>query len=452
VDGRKATALALALLLLVVAGHWVWQNQRRMRAAEYALEANYQRAFFDMLENMENLDCLLGKSLASNSRGQRIMTLTGIWHEAERARGNMGCLPLGMVNLMRSQQYLAQLGDYCRLLAQRQARDQDLAAEEWQQLCRFHQQTRDIQDGLREVLAGIREEDLKWRSFAALKRDQRLTPAGQSLADGFGRIDEGLRDQVPTLTYDGPFSDHMEEREPMMALGERISKEEARDRALEFLDLKGRSGYRIEKTTKTRGRIPAYNIVIQREKDTSPIALDVSQQGGHILWMLTSCTPRESTLSLSQAVAKGEEFLEKKGYKNMVPTGTIVEGNQLSLSFVRREEGVIMYPDLIKLTLALDNGEIVAFDALGYLMCHHQRDLPPPVLKAEEAEKMVCQQMEIQQTRLAVIPLGTWEERFCYEVRGKVNGDTYLVYINALTGEEEELLQLLETEAGTRAI
>ena len=159
--------------------------------------------------------------------------------------------------------------------------------------------------------------------------------------------------------------------------------------------------------------------------------------------MLTSCTPRESTLSLSQAVAKGEEFLEKKGYKNMVPTGTIVEGNQLSLSFVRREEGVIMYPDLIKLTLALDNGEIVAFDALGYLMCHHQRDLPPPVLKAEEAEKMVCQQMEIQQTRLAVIPLGTWEERFCYEVRGKVNGDTYLVYINALTKEEEELLQLL---------
>ena len=451
-DGRKATALALTLFLLVVGGWWVWRSQNRLQAAEYALEANYQRAFFDMMENMENLDSLLGKSLASNSRGQRIMTLTGIWHEAERARGNLGNLPLGMVNMMRSQQYLAQLGDYSHVLAAKQARHLDMDEEEWQQLCRLHQQTRDIQEGLREMMTGIKEEGFKWRSFAVGRRDQRLTPAGQNLADGFSRLDEGLRDQVPTLTYDGPFSDHLEEREPVQALGEKVTEAQAREKALSFLGLRGRSGYRIEKTAKTRGRIPAYSIVVQEDKDAPPIAIDVSQQGGHVLWMLSSHIPLKASLPHTRAVAKGEAFLEKRGYKNMVPTGTIVEGNQLAVSFACREEGVIMYPDLIKVTVALDSGEVVAFDAQAYLMSHHRRELPPPKLKIEEAEKMVCSQMEVQQTRLAVIPLGTMEERFCYEVRGKVNGDTYLVYINAQTGEEEEVLQLLETEAGTRAM
>ncbi|NLP18472.1 MAG: germination protein YpeB [Firmicutes bacterium] len=450
--GRKATALALALLLFIGGGWWIWRSQNRMRAAEYALEANYQRAFFDMMENMENLDNLLGKSLASNSRGQRIMTLTGIWHEAERARGNLGNLPLGMVNMMRSQQYLAQLGDYCQVLAKMQARDLDMDEEEWQQLCRFHQQTRDIQEGLREMMTGIKEEGFEWRSFAALRGDQRLTPAGQSLADGFGRIDEGLRDRVPTLTYDGPFSDHLEEREPMVALGEKVTEGQAREKALDFLGLRDGTGYRIEKTAKTRGRIPAYSIVVQEEKDAPPIALDISQQGGHVLWMLSSRIPQEASLSQAQAVARGKAFLEKQGYKNMVTTASIVEGNQLAVSFAHREKGVIIYPDLVKVTVALDDGAIVAFDAMGYLMCHHRRELPAPKLKPEEAEKMVCRQLEIQQTRLAVIPLGTLEERFCYEVRGKVNGDTYLVYINAVTGEEEELLQLLETEAGTRTL
>lgn len=442
-DGRKATALALTLLLFVVGGWWVWRSKNRLRAAEYALEASYQRAFFDMLENIENLDSLLGKGLASGSRGQRIMTLTGVWHEAERARGNLGNLPLGRVNMMRSQQYLAQLGDYCHVLADKQARDLDMDEEEWQQLCRFHQQTRDIQDDLREMLAGIKEGGLEWRSFAILKRDQRLTPAGQDLADGFSRIDEGLRDQVPTLTYDGPFSDHIEEREPVAALGEKVTEAEAREKALEFLGLRGRTGYRIEKTAKTRGRIPAYSIVVQENKDAPPIAIDVSQQGGHVLWMLSSHIPQEGSLPHTRAVAVGEAFLEKQGYQDMVPTGTIVEGNQLAVSFAYREEGVIMYPDLVKVTVALDSGAIVAFDAMGYLMSHHRRELPPPKLKPEEAEKMVCRQLQVQQTRLAVIPLGTMEERFCYEVRGKINGDTYLVYINALTGEEEELLQLV---------
>jgi len=453
VNARRIVALGLSLLLLVGGGWWLWQTQRRARATENALEASYQRAFFDLLKNMENLDTLLGKSLASGSSGQRIMSLTSVWHEAENARANLANMPVGMVNMMRSQQYLAQLGDYCYVLAEKQARGLELEAEEWQQLAQLHEQTREIHAGLREIMAGIGEEGFQWRSFASLSRNKKLTPRAQSIADGFSKLDEKLRDQAPTLTYDGPFSDHIEEQEPKGLTGERISEAQAREIALEFLELAGEAGYKIGEIRKTRGRIPAYSLTIEREgENRGQIALDVSQQGGHVVWMLNSRLPRESKLSLTEALARAEDFLAQRGLARMVPTGTIREGNRLSVSFAAQEDGVIIYPDLIKVTVALDDGEIIAYDAMGFLMAHHKRDLPQPKLTPEEAEKKVSRQMEVQRTRLAVIPMSNLEEKLCYEVRGKVNGDTYLVYINAVTGDEEKILQLVETEAGTRAM
>lgn len=453
VNVRRYVALGLTLLLLVGGGWWLWQNQRRARATEYALEASYQRAFFDLMKNMEDLNTLLGKSLASGSSGQRIMFLTSVWHEAENARSNLGNMPVGMVNMMRSQQYLAQLGDYCYILAEKQARGLELEAEEWQQLAQLHEQTREIYAGLREIMSGMGEKGFQWRSFASLQRNKKLTPQAQSIADGFGKLDERLRDQAPTLTYDGPFSDHVEEQEPKGLTGERISEAEAREIALDFLGLAGEAGYKIGEVGKTRGRIPAYSITIEREgEDRGKFAIDVSQQGGHVVWMLNSRLPRESNISLTEALARAEAFLAERGLAKMVPTGTIREGNRLSVSFAAQEDGIIIYPDLVKVTVALDDGEIIAYDALGFLMAHHQRDLPEPKLTPEEAEKKVARQMEVQRTRLAVIPMSNLEEKLCYEVRGKVNGDSYLVYINAVTGDEEKILQLVETEAGIRTM
>jgi len=453
VDLRKVIALGLTLLLLVGGGWWVWQTQRRARATEYALEASYQRAFFDLMKNMENLNSLLGKSLASGSSGQRIMFLTSVWHEAENARSNLGNMPIGMVNMMRSQQYLAQLGDYCYILAEKQARGLEIKAEEWQQLAQLHEQTREIHTGLREIMSGIEEDGFQWRSFASLSRNKKLTPRAQSIADGFSKLDEKLRDQAPTLTYDGPFSDHIEEQEPRGLTGERISESEAREIALDFLDLEEEAGYKIGEIGKTRGRIPAYSIAIDREgEDKGQIAIDVSQQGGHVVWMLNSRIPREDNISFTEAVARAEDFLAKRGLAKMVPTGTIKESSRLTVSFASQEDGIIIYPDLVKVTVALDDGEIIAYDAMGFLIAHHRRDLPEPELTPEEAEKKVSRQMEVQRTRLAVIPMSNLEEKLCYEVRGKVNGDTYLVYINAVTGDEEKILQLVETEAGTRAM
>ena len=108
------------------------------------------------------------------------------------------------------------------------------------------------------------------------------------------------------------------------------------------------------------------------------------------------------------------------------------------------------YTDLIKVGVALDNGQIVEFDARGYLTNHTARELGKPKISEEAARKAVSPSLKIEQTGLALIPTAGLHEVYCYEFlcTGK-NGEKLLVYIGADTGVEEQILLLLITENGT---
>ena len=106
----KSVLLALFVLLVLGIGAWrFYQLDQQAAAAHNALEASYQNHFFSLIENVENLDVLLGKVLASNSNDHNIMTLVTVWSLAEAAKSNLDNLPLDTVNMMRSNLYLSQL-------------------------------------------------------------------------------------------------------------------------------------------------------------------------------------------------------------------------------------------------------------------------------------------------------------------------------------------------------
>ena len=133
----------------------------------------------------------------------------------------------------------------------------------------------------------------------------------------------------------------------------------------------------------------------------------------------------------------------------MVPTYTLKEGNTLTVSIAYKEGDVIVYHDLIKVLVALDNGQILTYDALGYLMSHRERDLPQPKISISEARKKLNPELEVEEERMAVIPSDGSHERLTYEFKAKMDGEDFLVYINALTGEEERIFKLLHTPGGT---
>ncbi len=53
---------------------------------------------------------------------------------------------------------------------------------------------------------------------------------------------------------------------------------------------------------------------------------------------------------------------------------------------------------------------------------------------------------------MAIIPTEWKTEILCYEFKGKIEDTEYLVYINAETGEEQEILIITNTPNGQLAM
>ena len=107
-----------------------------------------------------------------------------------------------------------------------------------------------------------------------------------------------------------------------------------------------------------------------------------------------------------------------------------------------------MYPDLVKVKVALDDGEILGIETNGYLNNHEIRNIPNPEISKEQARKKLNNNLEIISEDLAIIPTEWKTEIFCYEFKGKVKDLDFLVYINAKTGEEESILVIIDTPNG----
>ena len=97
---------------------------------------------------------------------------------------------------------------------------------------------------------------------------------------------------------------------------------------------------------------------------------------------------------------------------------------------------MLIYPDLIKVQVALDNGEIVGFEAQGFYIAHEEREIPKPKLSMEEARSRVSERLEIFKERLAIIPTNAKQEVLCYEFRERFKG---IPLSSVGTGEEQEI-------------
>ena len=109
----------------------------------------------------------------------------------------------------------------------------------------------------------------------------------------------------------------------------------------------------------------------------------------------------------------------------------------------------LCYTDLIKVGVAMDTGEIVLYEASGYISNHKERTYPTPTYTVEQAKELISEALTPKETAIALIPTDAGEER-CYEFLCETeDGQEILVYININTLAEEEILILLKSDGGT---
>ena len=120
----------------------------------------------------------------------------------------------------------------------------------------------------------------------------------------------------------------------------------------------------------------------------------------------------------------------------------------MTINYAYSQDGVVMYPDLIKVKVALDNGDILGVETTGYLNNHTTRDISNVKITKEQAKENLNKDLNIESEGLAVIPTEWQTEILCYEFKGKVDDTEFLVYINAENGREEDILVIKDTPNG----
>ena len=71
------------------------------------------------------------------------------------------------------------------------------------------------------------------------------------------------------------------------------------------------------------------------------------------------------------------------------------ENNVATINFAYHQGDVTIYPDLIKVQVAMDTGEIVGFEAQGYHFSHTTREIPTPKISQEQAKSSLNPNLNI---------------------------------------------------------
>ena len=197
------------------------------------------------------------------------------------------------------------------------------------------------------------------------------------------------------------------------------------------------------------GEIPCYGIAVNTT-DAGVLHLQVTKTGGHVLMMVPEFSPGETNHSVDTCRASALAFLQSRQYGEVEPAYYQVNFGMVTFNFVPVQDGVRLYPDLIKVQVSLETGQVVGVEANNYLRNHVQRDFSAARME-QEAAVALAPSLEISSTRLALIPHYS-QEILCYELRGTAEGQEYLVYLNAETGAAEEILQVVVEEEGEAVV
>ncbi len=451
---RRWTILAAAgLLAFAAVGYWGYNQRIANRSLEVFLDNKYQRAFFDMTNQVQNLEVLLSKSMVVADPRLDLTYLMDLRQQAAFAQANLGQLPVYNDALAgRTSKFLTQVGDYADSLARQIGKGGAVNEKQWDTLNDLYQQSTELNRDLQGMQYKIAQNNYYFSELVRqVRKNLQHNPPENIERSDFQLLDERMQ-QYPALIYDGPFSEHLEQAEPKGLGGlEEISPEEAQNKALAFVFKKPGVEYHATEAVTTNGRIPSYRVEVMPvgEGNGDRTMMDIARKGGRTIWMLNSRPVGGETVDLETAKQNAARFLEERDFGEMQPTYSLRHENTATFNYAAVQDGVIIYPDLVKVSVALDNGEVIGAETSGYLMSHRERDLPAPKISQQQARAALSNRLEISGGRLVLIPVGVSEEQLAYEFQGKLGQETFLVYVNAVNGREENVLKLIETPGGT---
>jgi len=444
---RRIFVIILALIFAIVGvGIYAYDKNNNY---QLAMENQYNMAFYELVDYVKNVQNYLAKSLISSTPEHGAETLTQVWREANLASAFLSQLPISTEELSKTEKFLNQVSDYSYTLSRKNIYDESLTDEDFKNLENLHTYSMDLENTLNQLAVDFQSGNINWGDLTNQDIAFAQEVSNMSL-DSFSSIEQNF-EEYEGLIYDGAFSEHITTAEKVGLTGDEIDEETAKNKIYDYFD-----NSKIEEIISNgfieNGNIPSYDFTIKVKNEDNVASISISKKGGHLVFMNYNRDVNVENLSYEEAAQKGKEYLDSHGYSSMQQTYYLSQEGMLTINYAYKQDDVIVYPDLIKVKVALDNGEVLGVESTGYLNSHRTRDLATPQITIEEAKQNLNPDLEILSEGKAIIPTEWNTEIECYEFKGRVQDTDFLVYINVENGNEEDVLVIVNTPNGTLTI
>lgn len=440
----KNRSIIFIILLVLLIFFLIFNLFKISSKYKKSLENNYDMAFYQLNDYMRNLEIYLAKSMIVNSPESGAENLTYIWKEANLAQIYLGMLPIQSSEIENVERFLNQVSDYSFSLSRKTINNESLTNEDLNNLNKMHDYSLEMEKTLNQLSTDLDNNKIFWNDLTQELQNDNVKQASNLTKDSFSMIQENFHEYAG-LIYDGAFSDHITNIEKVGLTGDNIKEPQAKAVVENIfknnvIDIKLNS-------VEDNANIPCFEYSVTLNNNENVI-ISISKKGGHIVFFNCNRPVNNENLDVEDADKIALEFFNNNNFPNMVKTYYVKNSGIMTINYAYEQDNVIVYPDLIKIKIALDNGEILGLETTGYLNCHKNRAIPDVKISSEEALSKINKNLVIESQRLAIIPTEFQTELFCWEFKGKMNEREFLVYINAENGKEEDILIILNTENG----
>ncbi|MHC6181288.1 germination protein YpeB [Clostridium sp. JNZ X4-2] len=418
------------------------------------LQGEYGKSMYELIDAVQNIRVNLTKAAIVGSREQSIVVFEEIFRYSAIANDKLHSLPVSQPTISDTSKFLSQTGDFCYNLGKVSSNGKQLTDGDYNNIERLKKQSVILEGQLKTTADDINKGKVKWGEIRKKITGAFAKGNDNSISEQF----QGIQKQVvqyPALIYDGPFSDNALQVKPKIDSQKQISQGEAEIIAKRIIGEEKIESLNVS-SIKGKADIDVYRFTAALKGRTGKedgVVCEISKRGGKISYLINDRVVNNSSMDVKKAVSIGTKYLKNLGYDNMVPTYSLKYNNIAVINYVYNQDGILIYPDQIKLKIALDNGDIIGIEADKYLISHSEkRKISNPKVNYEKARERVGKRLNITSKRLVIIPSETNAEILCYEFSGNYNGDNFKVYINADTGYEERIIQIINTPNGQLTI
>lgn len=422
---------------VVVSAVFAVRTNNDLNRYRLEIKNNYAATLDTLNSGVNNISLILEKAEYVTTAKQLSLMSAQLLSEAESAKAALSQLPAGE-NLDVLNRFLSQVGNYAISVSESLIGGESLNNEYMANIAALKDTAQKISEAVSNSSIAY-DNPSAWADDLDNKLEEAVDKDSLS-----GTLDalEGTLSDYPTLVYDGPYSDHILEKEPLMLKNaENVTEAQALKKAAETAEC-GEEALSADGTVD--GKIPSYRF------SGDNVSVTVSRAGGYAVYMRKSREIGDYVLEYRQAVDKAKRYLERIGMGGFAETYYFTDEGVCVINFAYLDGKTVCYTDLVKVGVAMDTGEIMLYEASGYIVNHTDRAFESAAISAEEAAKTVSPRLKIRETALALIPTKGGNERRCYEFVCETDDKKeILVYINAVTGEEEDILILLKSDGGT---